>query len=689
MTIQSSQFKGNTASQEGGALAVATESSVTVQDSLFTDNTATDSGGAMAVTAEASASIQVSRFEGNRALGLGGAALRVSASSVELFANIFIGNVADNGGGGALLWDGNRVPNVHTACFYGWFAEPGPANDGVSYCVPCPPGSYKDDVTTATCSQCDVGKYSNATAATSCSVCPAGTYADAVGASMCASCPDGSTSAPGSTSAADCSEDRRRLGKRDSKSGEKTPGSFTSSAPASLETHPKPQHPSKTGQESPPSPVLPRSKWGQDVPKRLSPSAILQGKPRTRSPPKVSSAHLPAPHQDLQQQHKNLIPIAPVAMTPGPGVRHKGASTAGSRHRRPILRSTDPPSPDSTTALAIAVSLSDLTHWLCDGGRLNPAPHNNSAGYGACVATPYDRLELQGVPTHQAPGYAGVPLELVVLKLDQYGQTIAADSSSALQMYAALASDTSKNDDSVSFVGGSLFAGFDRGRAVFPIGVKPTFSSVSVTDGRARAAAAALDLRSRHRHSHGRSDGDGPAAAGAPGLGQSHLLPCRLGAASRPIHRIQRQCRGSAGCVHPVRTRHVLVGPSGRPIRIDGSRLSQLPRRGRLHAGGDNVLFSTGNWSIVNGTYLLSSCPTGHKMITSSHDDQQCELCAKGEECTSKWCSTCTPCAAGYYKAVVGTEPCMACPANTYAEDTGATALILCQSARPGHRRRG
>jgi len=48
------------------------------------------------------------------ALGLGGAALRVSASNVELFANSFIGNVADNGGGGAMLWDGNRVPNIHT-----------------------------------------------------------------------------------------------------------------------------------------------------------------------------------------------------------------------------------------------------------------------------------------------------------------------------------------------------------------------------------------------------------------------------------------------------------------------------------------------------------------------------------------------------------------------------------------------
>ena len=65
-------------------------------------------------------------------------------------------------------------------------------------------------------------------------------------------------------------------------------------------------------------------------------------------------------------------------------------------------------------------------------------------------------------------------------------------------------------------------------------------------------------------------------------------------------------------------------------------------------------------------------------MITSSHDDQQCELCGKGEECTSKWCSTCTPCAPGHYKAVVGTEACLACPPNAYRETSGATELGNC-----------
>jgi hypothetical protein len=130
-------------------------------------------------------------------------------------------------------------------------------------------------------------------------------------------------------------------------------------------------------------------------------------------------------------------------------------------------------SPDGIPATPFP--LSDHTRWLCD--------RNNTAWYGPCVATLYKSLELQGLPTHQRPGYAGVPLELVVLKLDAYGQIITTDSLSTLQLYTAL--DGKKiNDNSVAFLGGSIFSGFQRGRAVFSSGVKPTFVSVSVADGR-------------------------------------------------------------------------------------------------------------------------------------------------------------------------------------------------------------
>ncbi len=60
-------------------------------------------------------------------------------------------------------------------------------------------------------------------------------------------------------------------------------------------------------------------------------------------------------------------------------------------------------------------------------------------------------------------------MELLVLKLDVYGQIITTDSLSTLQLHSAFNGETS-NDDSVSFLG-SIFSAFNRGRATFTIGV--------------------------------------------------------------------------------------------------------------------------------------------------------------------------------------------------------------------------
>jgi hypothetical protein len=102
---------------------------------------------------------------------------------------------------------------------------------------------------------------------------------------------------------------------------------------------------------------------------------------------------------------------------------------------------------------------------------------NNRAVYGSCVATAYDQLELTGMPTHESLAYAGVSMELTVLKKDAYGQTIKADSSSSIQLYSALDGAT-VNDPSVNFLG-SLFSGFRAGRAIFDIGefIPSTFSN--------------------------------------------------------------------------------------------------------------------------------------------------------------------------------------------------------------------
>ena len=77
----------------------------------------------------------------------------------------------------------------------------------------------------------------------------------------------------------------------------------------------------------------------------------------------------------------------------------------------------------------------------------------------------------------------------------------------------------------------------------------------------------------------------------------------------------------------------------------------------------------------VNAIIRLESCPSGYYVYPngpvkdSNAALQKCAPCGKGEECTNSTCVTCSVCSPGFYKAAVSTEPCLACPANTYARN--------------------
>lgn len=131
----------------------------------------------------------------------------------------------------------------------------------------------------------------------------------------------------------------------------------------------------------------------------------------------------------------------------------------------------------SLNILPIATTLIDPTHWLCKGGLLDAPADNQLEANGPCVATPYHRLELIGLHTHELPGFAGVTLELVVLKKDAYGQTNIPDSLSSVQLFSAM------NDTKINFFLGSIFASFKLGRAVCSITIKLTFANISVSMG--------------------------------------------------------------------------------------------------------------------------------------------------------------------------------------------------------------
>ena len=113
-----------------------------------------------------------------------------------------------------------------------------------------------------------------------------------------------------------------------------------------------------------------------------------------------------------------------------------------------------------------------------------------------------------------------------------------------------------------------------------------------------------------------------------------------------------------------------------------------------LQCRGDNVVVKVvegSTWTPETGDYKgriyeLQTCPTGYRKISNpgEWDQQKCEACAEGEECTLEVCDECTVCASGKYKDTVGTTPCRPCPANSYNPDTNSKTSAQCQSCPGG-----
>ena len=76
---------------------------------------------------------------------------------------------------------------------------------------------------------------------------------------------------------------------------------------------------------------------------------------------------------------------------------------------------------------------------------------------------------------------------------------------------------------------------------------------------------------------------------------------------------------------------------------------------------------------------LFLSRPTGYSKISAENawDQQKCEPCLKGEECTNMTCVKCSQCAPGHYKAAISTESCAVCRSGTYREDPGSLRICV------------
>ena len=101
LTVINSNFSGNTAVTNSGAINGSTLSTLRVVDSVFSNNTAGDNGGALALVSDAT--ISGSAFSGNAA-ATGGAIVKAGRGNLQLIESVFDNNAATSAttGGGAI-----------------------------------------------------------------------------------------------------------------------------------------------------------------------------------------------------------------------------------------------------------------------------------------------------------------------------------------------------------------------------------------------------------------------------------------------------------------------------------------------------------------------------------------------------------------------------------------------------------
>mmetsp|Transcript_36466 Transcript_36466/g.96060 ORF Transcript_36466/g.96060 Transcript_36466/m.96060 type:complete len:1960 (+) Transcript_36466:49-5928(+) len=249
--------------------------------------------------------------------------------------------------------------------------------------------------------------------------------------------------------------------------------------------------------------------------------------------------------------------------------------------------------------------------------------NSNVAMDGHCIASSYMTLSVFGLPRQV---YPGLPFEVVIYKMDAYNQTITTDSKSLLQTVPIAHDsivDEYKVDQSVS-VAGEFIGSLSLGHVRLTLSVKPAYQNVDQHLAITRLLAPVNllifgtdiitgdEMKTAFITPSFATGNDVCPRGYIMSLDGQQTSGSRMGSCT--------ECGMYQYSVSP------LAGPTpGIP-----SCFNCLPS-GEC-AGGDNVKFKQGQWSIANGMYILVGCPLGHQLVNSiggtfSHDIQDCIMC--------------------------------------------------------------
>ena len=288
---------------------------------------------------------------------------------------------------------------------------------------------------------------------------------------------------------------------------------------------------------------------------------------------------------------------------------------------QPISVEVGPLSPSSTGS-------------LCSSG--------NTALYGSCIASAFNRLNFGEIPKIIYPGLA---FPLSVSKLDFYNQTISSDSLSVLQIFTTL-DDQLTPDNSIT-LSGNYISNFIAGIASFSVILKPSF--VIVDTGRditvlfSRPAIYFLGVDIQTGDTLLSSVLALPISSNDTICPKGDILELDNARSNSSLREgACSQCGKGTYSLNPLMgvTRNV-------PSCLNCFQSAQC-------IGGSSVNFSLGTWIVANSMYLLVACPPGHQLVNSingafSHDVQNCAVCATNDYIlnSSNASYICQPCPVG------------------------------------------
>ena len=287
------------------------------------------------------------------------------------------------------------------------------------------------------------------------------------------------------------------------------------------------------------------------------------------------------------------------------------------------------------------------SRWLCGA--------ENTAVYGACVASAFDRLEILGPSDDSPPLHPGLPFAVSVLKLDAYGQIIATDSVSLIQ---AVTVGPGASVDNATAVTGTVVEQLDAGRANFIIGVRPSYKMVDPLH------AVTVLLHQPHLQFVGLDAESLTQVASAP-----LKLSLASGTAVCPAGYVLQRGSPKPG---PARTAECFLCEPGTystsPLAGNGDPDCYSCPVSGVCAGGADVQFSVGTWAVVGGVYHLMSCPIGHSLINSATPGgpfdqslQQCHACDADQYILD---------------SSLANISCETCPVGASCNGSGLTSLV-------------